>query len=176
MSVDIEEGFDFLGQHVRKYNGKLIIKPAKKAVKGLLAKVGGILQRNVSNKPAEVIRQLNPVIRGWATYHRHVCSKETFSHVDCRIWQQVWRWTKRRHPNKGLRWLKARYFPAQATRKWVFTGVEGGQEVHLVHAVATPIRRHVKVRWNANPYDPAHALYFARRRAKGRIYGSQGCI
>jgi RNA-directed DNA polymerase len=83
--VHIEEGFDFLGQHVRKYNGKLIIKPAKKAVKGLLAKVGGIHKRNVSSQPAEVIRQLNPVIQGWANYHRHVCSKETFSHVDCQI-------------------------------------------------------------------------------------------
>ena len=171
--VHIEEGFDFLGQHVRKYNGKLIIKPARKAVKGLLAKVGGILKRNVSSKPAEVIRQLNPVIRGWANYHRHVCSKDTFSHVDCQIWRQVWRWAKRRHPNKGLRWLKARYFPAQATRQWVFTGVnEDGREVHLVNAAATPIQRHVKVRGTANPYDPAHAAYFARRRAKGRIYGS----
>jgi RNA-directed DNA polymerase len=74
-----------LGQHVRKYNGKLIIKPAKKAVKGLLAKVGGIHKRNVSSQPAEGIRQLNPVIQGWANYHRHVCSKETFSHVDCQI-------------------------------------------------------------------------------------------
>ena len=79
------------GEHVRKYNGKLIIKPAKKAVKGLLAKVGGILKRNVSTKPAEVIRQLNSVIRGWANYHRHVCSKKTFSHVDAQIWRKLWR-------------------------------------------------------------------------------------
>ena len=162
---------------MRKYNGKLIIKPAKKAVKGLLAKVGGTVKRSVSTKPADVIRQLNPVIRGWANYHRHVCSKDTFSHVDWQIWPKVWRWAKRRHPNKGLRWLKDRYFPAQATRKWVFTGVtEEGREVHLVNAAATPIRRHVKVRGTANPYDPAHAPYFARRRAKGRTYGPQGCI
>jgi RNA-directed DNA polymerase len=175
--VPIEEGFDFLGQHVRKHNGKLIIKPAKKAVKSLLAKVGGILKRNVSSKPAEVIRQLNPVIVGWASYHRHVCSKKTFSHVDSQMWQQVWRWTKRRHPNKGLRWLKARYFPAGATRQWVFTGVtEEGQEVHLVQAAATPIQRHVKVRGTANPYDPMQVAYFARRQAKGRVYGWQGCI
>ena len=172
--VHIEEGFDFLGQHVRKYNGKLIIKPARKAVKGLLAKVGGILERSVSTQPAEVIRQLNPVIRGWANYHRHVCSKDTFSHVDWQIWQPVWRWAKRRHPNKGLRWLKDRYFPARSTRQWVFTGVtESGQEVHLVQAATIPIQRHVKVRGSANPYDPVYGAYFAKRRAKGRVYGPQ---
>ena len=44
--VRIEEGFDFLGQHVRKYNGKLIIKPAKKAVKSVLAKTGMMLRPN----------------------------------------------------------------------------------------------------------------------------------
>lgn len=76
--VHIAEGFDFLGQHVRKYNGKLIIKPARKAVKSVLAKTGGILKRNVSSKTADVIRQLNPVIRGWANYHRHVCSQGYF--------------------------------------------------------------------------------------------------
>ena len=97
--------------------------------------------------------------------------------VDAAIQRALWRWAKRRHPNKGQRWLKARYFPAQTTRQWVFTGVdEDGREVHLVNAAATPIQRHVKVRGTANPYDPAHAAYFARRQAKGRVYGSQGCI
>jgi RNA-directed DNA polymerase len=38
--VDIEEGFDFLGQNVRKYKGKLLITPAKKSVKALLYKSG----------------------------------------------------------------------------------------------------------------------------------------
>ena len=175
--VRIEEGFDFLGQHVRKYNGKLVIKPAKKAVKGLLAKVGGILKRNVSSKTADVIRQLNPVIRGWANYHRHVCSKDTFSHVDWQVWRKVWRWAKRRHPNKRAGWIKDRYFPAHGGRQWVFTGVdEGGQEVRLVAAAATPIQRHVKVQGTANPYDPAYATYFAKRRAKGRSYAYQGGI
>lgn len=37
----ITEGFDFLGQNVRKYGGKLLIKPAKKSIKSLLDKVRG---------------------------------------------------------------------------------------------------------------------------------------
>jgi RNA-directed DNA polymerase len=175
--VRMEEGFDFLGQHVRKYNGTLIIKPATKAVRGLLAKVEGILKRNVSTKPAAVIRQLNPIIQGWSNYHRHVCTKETFSHVDWQIWRKVWRWAQRRHPNKPTGWIKERYFPAHASRQWVFTGVdEGGHEVRLVAAAATPIQRHVKVQGRATPYDPAYAAYFARRSARGRVYAPQGCI
>ena len=175
--VRIEEGFDFLGQHVRKYNGKLIIKPAKKAVKSVLAKTGEILKRNVSSKTADVIRQLNPVIRGWANYHRHVCSKDTFSHVDWQIWRQVGRWVRRRHPNRSWKWIKARYFPPHAGWQGVFTGVvKGGREIRLVAAAATPIRRHVKVQGTANPYDPPYATYFAKRRAKGRSYAYQGRI
>ena len=175
--VRIEEGFDFLGQQVRKYNGKLIIKPAKKAVKSVLAKTGGILKRNVSSKAADVIRQLNPVIRGWANYHRHVCSKDTFSHVDWQIWRQVGRWARRRHPNRSWKWIKARYYPPHAGRQGVFTGVvKGGREIRLVAAAATPIQRHVKVQGTANPYDPPYATYFAKRRAKGRSYADQGGI
>ncbi len=35
----INEGFDFLGQKVRKYNGKLLIKPSKKNTKNFLEAV-----------------------------------------------------------------------------------------------------------------------------------------
>jgi RNA-directed DNA polymerase len=174
--VRIEDGFDFLGQHVRKYNGKLLIKPARKSVTRLLAKVREVLKANPSTPTAAVIRQLNPIIRGWANYHRHVCSKETFSYVDWQIWRKVWRWAKRRHPMKSAGWVKDRYFPTQGTRQWVFTGVsEGGLDVHLVAAAATPIQRHIKVQGTANPYDPLHSAYFARRRAnKGRGRASKG--
>jgi RNA-directed DNA polymerase len=173
--VRIEDGFEFLGQHFRKYTGKLIIKPTNGAVKGLLAKVGGILKHNASTNPAEVIAQLNPVIRGWANYHRHVCSKGKFSYVDWRIWQAVWRWAKGRHRNKRMGWIKDRYFPARAARRWVFTGVDKrGQEVHLITAASTPIERHVKVKGRANPYDPTHDAYFALRRRKGRSYVVHG--
>jgi len=44
----IEDGFDFLGQNVRKYNGKLIIKPAKKNIKTFLEKVRYIIERNAA--------------------------------------------------------------------------------------------------------------------------------
>ncbi|WP_289481788.1 group II intron maturase-specific domain-containing protein, partial [Klebsiella pneumoniae] len=99
----IDKGFDFLGQNVRKYNGKMLIKPSKKNLKNFLCKVREIIKRNPTLPAWKLIGQLNPVIRGWATYHRHVVAKETFNYVDTQIWRAIWRWCVRRHPRKGLR-------------------------------------------------------------------------
>lgn len=78
----IENGFDFLGQNVRKYQGKLLIKPSKDNVQELLAKVRKIVRENKQTPAGKLIVQLNPIIRGWALYHRHVVSKRTFNSVD----------------------------------------------------------------------------------------------
>ena len=63
--VNIEEGFDFLGWNVRKYDGKLLIKPAKKNVQAFLRKVRGIIKEHKTVKQEDLIAMLNPVIRGW---------------------------------------------------------------------------------------------------------------
>jgi len=86
----IEEGFDFLGQNVRKYKGKLLIKPSKKNVNNFLVKVRKVLKEHKTAKQENVIKMLNPIIRGWANYHRHVVAKETFSSVDHQIWLKLW--------------------------------------------------------------------------------------
>jgi len=44
----ISEGFDFLGQNVRKYDGKLLIKPSAKNVKAFLNKVRETIRENCS--------------------------------------------------------------------------------------------------------------------------------
>jgi len=116
----ISEGFDFLGQNVRKYTGKLLIKPAKKSVKSLLGRVREIVKGNASATQAVVIQKLNPIIRGWATYHRHVVAKASFSSIDSQIWQLLWKWAVRRHPTKGARWVRNRYFHADGHRSWEF--------------------------------------------------------
>ncbi len=67
-----------------------------------------------------LIASLNPLLRGWANYHRHVVSKRIFSRVSCEIWKCLWRWAIKRHPKKGKRWVKARYFLTWKERDWVF--------------------------------------------------------
>jgi RNA-directed DNA polymerase len=70
----IEEGFDFLGQNVRKYDGKLFIQPSKKSIKAFLTKIRTIIKTNKQAPAGQLIVKLNPIIRGWAQYHRHVVS------------------------------------------------------------------------------------------------------
>jgi group II intron reverse transcriptase/maturase len=72
----IETGFDFLGQNIRKYDGKILIKPSKKNVKAFLEKVRGQVRANKSASQLNLIGLLNPVIRGWATYHQHVAARQ----------------------------------------------------------------------------------------------------
>ena len=165
----VEQGFDFLGQNVRKYpHGKLLTKPSKKNIKTFLDDIRKTIKAALGWPAADLINELNPKIRGWANYHRHVVSKRTFNRVDYDIFSSLWRWARRRHPKKNQRWIKKKYFARRGIRNWIFTGEmrdDQGQplKMWLLSAIATPIRRHVKVRSDANPYDPAYETYFEKR-------------
>jgi RNA-directed DNA polymerase len=165
----VEHGFDFLGQNVRRYpNGKLLIKPSKKNVGTFLEGIRQIIKAAQGVSAADLIDQLNPKIRGWANYHRHVVSKHTFGHVDRNIFSSLWQWARRRHPNKSPRWFKPKYFDRRGNRDWSFFGETCDDEGRptkdwLYHAMSTPIKRHVKVKGEANPYDPTYETYFEKR-------------
>jgi RNA-directed DNA polymerase len=165
----VRKGFDFLGQNVRKYpNGKLLIKPSEKNVKTFLGGIRKTIKAALGMSAADLIHKLNPKIRGWTNYHRHVVSQRTFARVDHHIFSSLWRWARRRHPNKNTRWCKQKYFAPRRGRSWCFFGEtcdDEGQpsQVWLRHARSTPIKRHVKVKGDANPYDPAYETYFEQR-------------
>ena len=164
----IEDGFDFLGQHVRKYNGKLLITPSRKNVQAFLRNVRGIIKANKQLPAGNLIARLNPVIRGWAYYHRHVVSSDAFHSVDHAIFETLWRWARRRHPKKGAGWVRRKYFRTSGTRHWVFAGETvdaNGQTTarQLFAAADVTIKRHIKIRGTANPYDPQWETYFEKR-------------
>ena len=163
----IEDGFDFLGQHVRKYKTgkrhKLLIKPAKKNVAAFLEKVRDLVKANKPLPAGKLIAKLNPIIRGWVNYHRHVVSKKAFSSVDEAIYHTLKRWINRRHPHKSDAWKAKKYFKTCGGDNWVFFGKEGEQTWHLTRADNVPITRHVKIRGEANPYDPEWESYFEKR-------------
>jgi RNA-directed DNA polymerase len=116
----VEKGFDFLGQNVRKYpNGKLLIKPSKRNVKTFLGGIRQTIKAALGMSAADLIHKLNPKIRGWANYHRHVVSQRTFARADHHIFSSLWRWARRRHPNKNARWCKQKYFAPRRGRKLV---------------------------------------------------------
>jgi RNA-directed DNA polymerase len=168
----IDEGFDFLGQNVRRYhNGKrtiLLTKPSEKNVKTFLQKIKETIQKNTSSTAGILIQQLNHKIKGWANYHQHAASKETYKRVDNAIFWMLWQWATRRHPNKSKLWVKNRYYTTIQERDWIFhgevVGKEGeSQKVYLLQASHTTIKRYTKVKGEANPYDRAWEQYFDQR-------------
>jgi RNA-directed DNA polymerase len=164
----LEDGFDFLGQNVREYGDTVLVKPSRKNVRALLEKVRGIVQDNKQTAAGVVIVQLNPILRGWANYHRHAASKQTFAKVDHAIFRVLWRWALRRHAKKSRHWIKAKYFARVGGQNWVFhdqvTGRRGEERtVRLYHTSSTSIQRHTKIKGAANPYDPQWETYFEGR-------------
>ena len=175
----IEEGFDFLGQNVRKYNGTLLIKPSKKNVQTFLRGLKETLDRNKMATAGEIVMLLNPKIRGWANYHRHVVSSRMFSYVDDRLWHMLWRWCRRRHHNAPRRWITDKYFGRHQGRNWIFTGdrKDGSGKCWLFKANMTAIKRHTKIKSEANPYDVTQEAYFESRQMarikEGRLWSGK---
>jgi len=163
------DGFDFLGFHLRKYGDKVLIKPAKQNVKALLSKVRGIIKSNPTAKTENLIRQLNPVLRGWAYYYRHVVAKQTFSYIDNAIFWTLQRWIKRRHPNKDCQWQKRRYYERRGLRDWIFSAIIRGPSgtqtrEELFRLSEVSIQRHIKIKAAATPYDPMYRDYFEQHK------------
>jgi RNA-directed DNA polymerase len=164
----IENGFDFLGQNLRKFGEKFIVTPSKNSVKGIVSKTKKIIKSHLGRTTAEMLRELNPVIRGWANYHRHACSKKAFNYVDSRIFNNLWIWAKRRHQDKKVQWIRNRYFRTTGNRQWCFfatkkTDAGGVVVIDLNYMVTVKIVRHTKIRGKANPYDNRWQGYFSKR-------------
>jgi RNA-directed DNA polymerase len=164
----ISEGFNFLGVNHRKYDGKFLQLPAKDNIKRFLEGIRTVIKSHINVKTEVLIRTLNPKIRGWANYHRHICAKRTFNYVDAQIYHALWRWAKKRHPNKGGKWIQRKYFRSQGMQRWIFstkcTDKEGTSYfLDLLSAAKIPIIRYVKMRAEATPYDQKYHKYLSQR-------------
>lgn len=177
----IGEGFDFLGKNIRKYNGKLLIKPCKSAVKSFLGKVRDIIKRSKSIKQEILIRRLNPVIRGWVNNQRYVVSSKVFSTVDYEIYKCLWQWAKRRHKKKSRKWIARKYWHDIDSRQWTFSvpyenqGTEGKPlYCKLEYATDTKIIRFKKIVAEANPFDEYWTDYFEEREGEKLLNSTKG--
>jgi RNA-directed DNA polymerase len=169
----IEQGFDFLGANVRKYNGKLLMKPTAETSRRLLQDIRGYLRSHRSIAAADLISVLNSKIRGWAHQFRHLVAYRVFEKIDYHIQDSLWRWVKRQHPQKSVRWIYRRYYRRPGNRRRVFSArkrpVNGdARVVDLFRASSLPIVRHVKVRAAATVFDPRYDAYFHQRRMRRR--------
>ena len=164
----ITEGFDFLGQNVKLYGKKLFIKPSAKSIKSIKGKIRETVNGNKQAKTENLIRILNPILRGWANYHRHVVSSKIFNSIDKYVWERLWQWSKRRHPNKSSKWVKNKYFHSYQARNWVFSAKisEAGKPEkwsRLINISSINIQRHTKIKAESNPFDPIWEEYFDKR-------------
>ena len=170
-------GFDFLGFNIRQYKVgkhhsgkktrggmlgfKTLIKPAKDATKSHMAEVAGIIKRHRSAPQDALMAKLEPVIRGWSNYYKTACSSKSYSSCDHRLWQKLWRWAVRRHPQKNCRWVAQKYWQTKGDRQWIF-----GTQDHLLRTHRdTKISRHVKVFGSRSPYD-GDQVYWGQRLQK----------
>jgi RNA-directed DNA polymerase len=169
----VDAGFDFLSFTIRRYyvsgGTKVLTKPSRDALKKIRRRNAQELRTLRGATPAEVIRTLNPIIRGQANYYRPGASKKSYQALDDHLWQQLSKWARRRHPRKPRRWVTARYFGAfHPTRRdrWVFGDRDSGAYLHQY--AWTKIVRHAPVPGRHSPDDPALAQYWADRRRKRR--------
>jgi len=100
--VSIEDGFDFLGFHFRKYRGSLLTAPCKSGVRRFREKVKGIIKSSRGLPAHVLIGRLNPVLRGWCNYYRHAASSRTFRQLHDWLFQELWRYL-RQHRCKRTR-------------------------------------------------------------------------
>lgn len=171
--VQIDQGFDFLGWNFRKYGGKLLIKPSQKNVKAFYGKVKEIIVKSVSKIPVEtLIKRLNPVLKGWAQYHKGIVAKQTFSKVNNLIYWRLMRWGLRSHPRKTGKWVYAHYWKQCGSRR-LFAGLQddpfGGDKripLPLYSLADMKIVRHAKVKGDYNPFHPAWVVYGEKLRVQ----------
>ncbi len=163
------EGFDFLAFNVRRYRGKLLIKPSKAAIRRIRSRVAVEMRSLRGSNAAAVLATIVPITRGWATYYRGVVSKEVFTSLDDYMWKLTYKWAAYSHENKPKAWIINRYYgqfnPTRQDR-WVFGNRDSG--AYLPKFAWTKIVRHYMVPGTASPDDPALAQYWADRRRRNK--------
>ena len=165
--VHIDDGYDFLGFNVRRYNGKLLINPSKAAIQRIRERLRTELRALRGTNAAAVIAKINPIIRGWPACYRGVISSRTFASLDNHLWALTCKRATFRHASKPEKWIVARYFGKYNKFRndhWVFGDATSG--AHPVKFSWTGIVRHTMAKGAASPDDPALAEYRATRRRR----------
>ncbi|MGL1014509.1 reverse transcriptase domain-containing protein, partial [Vibrio vulnificus] len=165
----ISRGFDFLGFNHRKYKGKLLIKPSKSNTLMLLSNLRELIKKHATIPVNDLIKLINPKLRGWSNYYRHCVAKQVFGYVGNKLFHTLWHWAKRRHPTKSRTWIALKYF-INRQGQWQFHGwqkiMNMDCQFNLFQIAKVPIERHVKIRSAATPFDPQYQEYLAKRKSK----------
>jgi len=157
----INDGFDFLSQNIRKYNGKLLIKPSKASFKSIKNKIMQTCKQYRGQPAYVLISKLNPIIRGWANYHKMIVSKQTFYKLSLYIYDQLISWIRYNHPNKRRKWIYNRYF---SKGRFADIDKKRKKEYRLYSILHVKIIRHRKLKGKFNPFLKQWDKYKAERK------------
>lgn len=164
-----KSGFDFLSFSIRQYpvttrarKYKTHTKPSLESQKRHRKAISERLKDLTAAKQEEVIEVLNPLIKGWSNYFRSGVSAKVFSKMDHYVFQKLWKWARWRHPNKGLRWIKRKYFRKYKGNNWRFATSDN---CRLALHSETHIKRHVKIQGTRTPHD-GDLQYWSKRFKK----------
>ena len=167
----ITEGFDFLACNIRQYKVnntktgyKLLIKPSKKFLQKTRNDIREIFLNHHGKSVGELIRKINPVIRGKANYLNKVVSSKAFQKLDEYLFHRQVRYVKRTHPNKGTKETKQTYWGRlnlQRADNWVFGDKQSGG--YMQKFSWTKIERHILVKKRSSPDDPSLTEYWEKR-------------
>jgi RNA-directed DNA polymerase len=165
--VNIEDGFDFLGQTLRKFKGnKLITQPSKESIRLHLDKVRSTIKYCGGESAEFLIKKLNPVIRGWSNYHRFVQSGKSYYYCQYLTNGYLMKWAKRNHGNKTPKWIRNHYWgKSRDKRHFSCLSMKDGKSFiwSLVYHPDVGLARYIKIRGSANPYSKDDREYFAMR-------------
>ena len=185
-------GFNFLGFHIqqfkvgkytsgsdsfgRKLGFKTIITPSKESQKQHYKEIAEVIDRHKGQSQIALIKNLNPIIRGWCNYFSIAISKKVFGRMDNIIFWKLFKWGIKRHRNKRRKWIKSKYFRTIKENNWAFaTAPEGNNPMVLLkHLEISPDlknkkgskkSRYTKVKGNASPYD-GDLIYWSSRMGR----------
>lgn len=119
--INMREGFTFLGWFIKKESNKIIIQISNRNIKSHQFEIKQFL-KSVRFWPIDkVIIQLNKKIINWQLYYAYSSNLfQTWSEMNYYVFWRVWRWCKKRHKNKGSKWIYNRYWAQKGTKKWIF--------------------------------------------------------
>jgi RNA-directed DNA polymerase len=119
----LDDGFVFLGfliQAKTRGDGRRVVLtiPAKHALASVMHKIKKLTGRGTTSLSlAEVLRTVNPVLRGWAAYFRYGASKKTFAYLGWYAWWRLLYWIRRKHPHLTWKQLRRRYYGADRIKE-----------------------------------------------------------
>jgi len=121
--VERSKGFNFLGFHFIKYpRSYLKVTPSKSSMRKVKKHIKEILDTNKQAKTDAIIYRINQILRGWAMYYRYCNAYQFFSSLDNLLFKWIWNWAKRRHPNKGRKWVVNKYYSSELGNRWRLKG------------------------------------------------------